>query len=215
MAWRARHLGVFVWLKSQEDNLRWCWWYFSWGKWEIMRLSWFNSCKELMWTDLDVKDSEASMSSCFCLSLRGLWWSKMGPPPKWPNHVCPCPAWQRWFVELVRVRAGLGKPGAAPQPERVGAEERLRVWSMQRLWDVCEATLFTCIYLFAGIKLHSASLYPRPPLLFLDRLQKYLKAFLDSSPLPAISLERCWPKLSLTLFLIDVEQGCWALQRCF
>lgn len=96
-----------------------------------------------------------------------------------------------------------------------GAEERLRVWSMQRLWDVCEATLFTCIYLFAGIKLHSASLYPRPPLLFLDRLQKYLKAFLDSSPLPTISLERCWPKLSLTLFLIDVEQGCWALQRCF
>lgn len=96
-----------------------------------------------------------------------------------------------------------------------GAEERLRVWSMQRLWDVCEATLFTCIYLLAGIKLHSASLYPRPPLLFLDRLQKYLKAFLDSSPLPTISLERCWPKLSLTLFLIDVEQGCWALQRCF
>lgn len=113
---------------------------------------------------------------------------------------------------------GLAKPGAAPQLECVSAgelTEHLRVWSMQRLWDVCEATLFTCIYLFAGIKLHSASLYPRPPLLFLDSLQKYLKAFIVSSPLPTISLERCWPELTWTLFLIHVEQGCWALQRCF
>lgn len=94
---------------------------------------------------------------------------------------------------------GAGKAGAATQLECVSAEELmeyLRVWSMQRLWDMCEATLFTCIYLFAGIKLHSASLYPRPPLLFLDSLQKYLKAFIVSSPLPRISLERCWPEPS-------------------
>lgn len=186
-------LIVFVWLTSQEDSLRWCWLYIRWGKWEIVRLSWFNSCKELVQTDLDVQDNELSMSCCFCLSLRGLRWSEMGPPPKRPNNACPCPVWQCWFLQ------GAGKAGAATQLECVSAEELmeyLRVWSMQRLWDMCEATLFTCIYLFAGIKLHSASLYPRPPLLFLDSLQKYLKAFIVSSPLPRISLERCWPEPS-------------------
>lgn len=128
--------------------------------------------------------------------LKGQRWSKVGAPPWWPGDRCPCPVWQCWFLHLVRVR-GLGKPGAAAQLECVSAEELtecLHGWGMQRLWDMCEATLFTCIYLFAGIKLHSASLYPRPPLLFLDSLQKYLKAFIVSSPLPTISLERCWPE---------------------
>lgn len=77
MTWRARHLGVFMWLKSREDSLKWCWLYFRWGKWDITRLSWFNSCKELMWTDLDIKDNELSVSSCFHLSLKR---SKVGAP---------------------------------------------------------------------------------------------------------------------------------------
>lgn len=195
MAWRARHLGVFVWLKSQEDSLRWCWLYFRWGKWAVTRLSWFNSCKELMWTDLGVKDNELSMSSCFHLSLKR---SKMGAPPWWPNDTCPMPCLAALVSSAGEGQGrGLGKPGAATQLECVSAEELMEcllVWSMQRLWDMCEATLFTCIYLFAGIKLHSASLYPRPPLLFLDSLQKYLQTFLVSSPLPTISSEQCWPE---------------------
>lgn len=145
----------------------------------------------------------------------------MATPPKWPNNVC---------LAVLVSAAGEGRQGpgglelphswsecAAPQLDVSvpGADRGLGVSSMQRLWDVCEATLFTCIYLFARIKLHSASLYPRPPLLFLDSLQKYLKAFIVSSPLPTISLERCWPERVVTLFLMDVEQSCWALQRCF
>lgn len=90
---------------------------------------------------------------------------------------------------------GLGKPEDTTQLESVSTEkltECLHVGSMQCLWDPCEAMLFTCIYLFSWIKLPRVSLYPRPPLLFLGHLQKYLKAFRASSPLPTISLvEHC------------------------
>lgn len=51
-----------------------------------------------------VTDNELSMSSCFCLLLQGLWWSKMGPPPKQPNNVCPTP-----FVAVLAPSAGEGQ----------------------------------------------------------------------------------------------------------
>lgn len=104
------------------------------------------------------------------------------PPPKWPNNVCPCLVWQCWFFSWW---------GSGQGAVSWGVLVLRSVCSAQRLWDACEAALFTCIYLFAGIKLQSTSLYPRPPLLFLDSLQKYLKAFIVSSPLPTIYLERC------------------------
>lgn len=69
---------------------------------EIMRLSWFNSCKELMWTDLDVKDNDLGSSSRSYLSLEvygGHRWQHL------PNGQTMC-VWQCWCLQLGRVGRG-------------------------------------------------------------------------------------------------------------
>lgn len=74
---------------------------------------------------------------------------------------------------------GLGKPEATRQLESISAEQLTEYLHVEvcSASGTCEAMLFTCICLFSWIKLHSISLHPGPPLLFLGSLQKYLKAF--------------------------------------
>ena len=115
--------------------------FYRWGKSDIKRLSWFNSWKELMWTDLDVKDNELNMGSRFHLSHRDLWLSKVGPPPWWPHNVCPCPVWQCCFLQLVRDRAE-GCEGLKP-PHSWGLLV-LRSWLSTCMFEVCSAS-GTCV----------------------------------------------------------------------
>lgn len=172
-----------------------------------------------MLTDLDVKRQWAEYGLSLLFIMQRFVVFKGGTTSLMAKERVPMPC--RLVLWLSSAgegqRRGLGEPEATTQLESVSAEkltEYLHVWSMQRLWDMCEAMLFTCIYLFSWIKLHGASLHPRPPLLFLGSLQKYLKAFRVSSPLPVISLvEHCWPDLCCDLVSVLRWTGLLGLVR--